>query len=80
MLKTLDKLAKRDIYMKKKIINEFNIKDEEIKEIETRVKAILVNDKDEVLMGYAKNVYQFIGGHVEEKETLLETAEREIRS
>lgn len=65
--------------MEQIIINEYNMKDEEINDTETRVKAILVNDKDEVLLGYAKNVYQFIGGHVEEKESLLETIEREIQ-
>ncbi len=64
--------------MERIVINEYNIKDEDINEIETRVKAILINKKDEVLLGYAKNKYQFIGGHVEEKETLVETAEREI--
>lgn len=64
--------------MKKIVINDYNIKDEDINEVETRVKAILVNKKQEVLLGYAKNKYQFIGGHVEEKETLIETAQREI--
>ena len=64
--------------MEKIVINEHNLKEEEINEVETRVKTILVNDKEEVLLGYAKNKYQFIGGHVEEKETLIDTAQREI--
>ena len=66
------------IDMEKRIIDEYNIKGEKIQETETRVKSILVNDKNEVLLGYAKNVYQFIGGHVEEKESLIETIKREI--
>ena len=65
--------------MEQIIINECNMKDEEVENTETRVKAILVNNKNEVLLGYAKNVYQFIGGHVEEKESLLETMKREIQ-
>ena len=65
--------------MKQNIINEYGMKDEEIEDREVRVKAILVNDKNEVLLGYAKNVYQFIGGHVEERESLLETIKREIQ-
>lgn len=64
--------------MERITINEYNLKDNEINEVETRVKTILVNDKNEVLLGYAKNKYQFIGGHVEENENLIETAQREI--
>ena len=37
--------------MEKIVINEHNLKEEEINEVETRVKTILVNDKEEVLLG-----------------------------
>ena len=65
--------------MKTVVKNAYNLTDNDINETEVRVKMILVNKKNEVLLGYAKNKYQFIGGHVEGKETLLETAQREIQ-
>lgn len=65
-------------YMKYFIHNEYNLKDEEINEEVTRVKALLVNSKDELLMGYAHNVYQFPGGHVENSEDILVALFREI--
>ena len=61
------------------LINDNNLTDKDITGTETRVKVILINDKNEILLGYAKNVYQFIGGHVEKGEDLIETAEREIQ-
>ena len=64
--------------MEEIIKNENNLNENDITNVEIRVKAILINDKNEVLVGYAGNRYQFIGGHVEENEDLLETAEREI--
>ena len=64
--------------MKTVMKNEYNLKDRDINETEVRVKMILVNDKKEVLLGYSANKYQFIGGHVEEQESLIETAQREI--
>ena len=64
--------------MEKIIRNDDNLREEDINETEVRVKTILVNDQKEVLVGYAGNRYQFIGGHVEKNEELLKTAEREI--
>ncbi len=64
--------------MKTIIKNDLNIKEEDIKDVEIRVKAILINNLDEILFGYSYNCYQLIGGHVEEKEKLIETLKREI--
>ena len=44
-----------------------------------RVKVLLFNSKDEVLLCKINGVYNFIGGHIEENETPLETAQREIK-
>ncbi len=44
-----------------------------------RVKALLINDSNEIMLGYCNNQYQFPGGHVEENETLNEALEREIK-
>ena len=64
--------------MKKIIVNEDNMTDNDIKEVETRVKAILINDQNEILIGYSYETYQFIGGHVENGEDLVKSLNREI--
>ena len=65
--------------MKTIIRNDDNWKEEEITEVAIRVKVLLVNSKNELLLGYPNNNYQFPGGHVEEGETLLDTIKREVR-
>lgn len=44
-----------------------------------RVKVLLFNSKDEVLLCKINGVYNFIGGHIEGNETSVETAQREIK-
>jgi 8-oxo-dGTP pyrophosphatase MutT (NUDIX family) len=44
-----------------------------------RVKVLLFNSKNEILLCKINGVYNFIGGHIEGKETALETAQREIK-
>ena len=56
--------------MKEIFINNDKLKDEEIDENVTRVKSLLINDKNQILLGYSHNTYQFIGGHVEKEESL----------
>ncbi len=65
--------------MEKIIINDNNLNDEEINEIVKRVKVILINDNNEVLMGYSNNEYQLPGGHVENNELLIEALNREVK-
>jgi len=65
--------------MKEIIFNKDNLKDEEITEVVKWVKILLINSKNEVLLGYSYNEYQFIGGHVEEGEDLLSAVYREIK-
>lgn len=60
-------------------INKDNLKDEEIDEEVVRVKGMLVNSNNELLLGYAHNCYQFPGGHKEDGETLSEVLKREIK-
>lgn len=64
--------------MKNIIINNDNLKDSEITEIVKRVKILLVNSNNEILLGYSRNEYQFPGGHVEDGETLIDTVKREV--
>lgn len=64
--------------MKEIIINDI-INEKEITEIVKRVKIILINKQNEILLGYANNIYQFPGGHVETNEELINTVNREIK-
>lgn len=45
----------------------------------TRIKILILNSHDEILLGYSYGTYQFIGGHLEENESLATCVEREIK-
>lgn len=64
--------------MKQIINNKYNLTDEDMTEIVKRVKVLLVNSDNEVLLGYSHNNYQFPGGHVEQNETLIQAVNREV--
>ena len=59
--------------MKEIIRNENNLKETDVTEVVKRVKLLIINSKDEILLGYSHNDYQFPGGHVEMGEDLLQT-------
>lgn len=65
--------------MKEIFVNNDNLKDEEIEEEATRVKGLLINDNDEILLGYSYSCYQFPGGHMEGDEDILEVLKREVK-
>ena len=65
--------------MKEIIYNDYNLSDEDMTEIVDRVKLIIINSKDEILLGYLRHMYMFPGGHVEEGETFNDTIIREVR-
>ena len=50
--------------MKHIIKNDLKINKEELTSEVTRVKALLINSNNEILLGYSDNCYQFIGGHI----------------
>jgi len=64
--------------VKQIINNKYNLTDEDMTEIIKRVKVLLINSDNEVLLGYSHNNYQFPGGHVEQKETLIQAVNREV--
>lgn len=64
--------------MKTIIYNENNLTDNDIDQVVLRARALIINSKNEILLGYLGNTYQFPGGHVEEGETLSETLYREV--
>lgn len=65
--------------MKEVIYNEEKLTDKNIDETVVRLKALIINSKDEILLGYAHKIYQFPGGHLEENETLEEGLKREVQ-
>lgn len=65
--------------MKEIFINKDNLVESQIDEEVIRVKGLLINDKNEILLGYSHNCYQFPGGHLENGETIYEALKREIK-
>ncbi len=65
--------------MEKIITNEYNLKEEDVTEVVKRVKLLIINDKNEVLLGYSDHEYQCPGGHVEDGEDFVTTINREIQ-
>lgn len=64
--------------MKQLITNKYNLTDSDMTEVVKRVKVLLVNSNNDVLLGYSHNNYQFPGGHVEENKTLVQAVNREV--
>ena len=61
-----------------KYFNDDNLNSKEIDEVVTRVKAIIINSNNEILLGYSHKTYQFPGGHLE-SEDLNTGLERELK-
>ena len=59
--------------------NNDNLTREDIDESVIRTKALIINSKNELLLGYCNKTYQFPGGHLEKNETLSECLIREVK-
>ncbi len=64
--------------MKEIITNDYNLQEEDMTEAIKRVKILLINSNNEILLGYSHNEYQFPGGHVEDGESLIDAVNREV--
>lgn len=64
--------------MKTLIDNKNNLTLEDITDETVRVKALIVNKENEILLGYSFGEYQFPGGHVEGNEELTIALHREL--
>ena len=78
-MKTTKGIEERKINMREIIHNNDNLQESDINKVVERAKIILVNSKDEILLAKSHQNYFFIGGHVEENETLEECLIRETK-
>jgi len=65
------------MYIKK--INPFSLTYDDIDKKVTRVKVLIFNSENKILLCNVSGKYTFIGGHVEENETITKTLIRELR-
>ena len=65
--------------MKEIVFNHDKLSDSDIDEVVIRTKALIINDKDEITLGYSHKTYQFPGGHLEKNESLDECLIREVK-
>ena len=64
--------------MEERIINEENVSENEVDDYAVRVKAIILNSNDEILLAYSYGTYMFPGGHLEGDEPLVPGLNREL--
>ena len=64
--------------MKEIIYNYDLLNESDVNNTIQRVKALIINSNDEILIGYADKTYQCVGGHVEAGETLMTALKREL--
>ncbi len=65
--------------MKEILYNYDFLEEKQINNFILRSKIIIINSKEEILIGKGNNTYQLIGGHVEENETFDQCIVREIK-
>jgi 8-oxo-dGTP pyrophosphatase MutT (NUDIX family) len=59
--------------------NNDNLEEKDINNVVKRVKLLIINSKNEVLLAFSHQKYQFPGGHVEINETFESAILREVR-
>lgn len=70
--------TKKGYIMHEIIYNHNDLSENDIDSSVIRTKALIINSKNEILLGYSYHTYQFPGGHLKEGENILECLQREI--
>lgn len=65
--------------MKRVFINDDNLTIDDLDYEVIRVKGVIINDNNEILIAHNNNTYQLVGGHVEKSEDMEEALIREIK-
>lgn len=65
--------------MKQILINENNLKEEDLESTVIRVKGMIINSNKEILLAHNNGTYQLPGGHKEDDEGMEETLIREVK-
>ena len=65
--------------MREIIINENLLNENDINKKKTRVKCLLINSENKLILGFCNNRFQFPGGHLKENESLSNGLIREIK-
>ena len=65
--------------MKQILINDDRLNLSDLDYEVTRVKSLIINSKNEILIAYNNNTYQFPGGHVKNNEDMRDALLREIK-
>lgn len=65
--------------MKRILINDDNLKIDDLDFEVIRVKGLIINSDGDILIAHNNGTYQFPGGHKEDDETLDDSLEREIK-
>lgn len=65
--------------MKRILINDDNLKIDDLDFKVIRVKGLIINSDGDILIAHNNGTYQFPGGHKEDDETLDDSLEREIK-
>lgn len=64
--------------MEKIVLNQYQLTDNDVDHFANRVKALIVNDSNQIMMCRSNGSLSFIGGHVENNESLNECLQREV--
>ncbi|MBQ9313741.1 MAG: NUDIX hydrolase [Clostridia bacterium] len=64
--------------MNYKILNEYNLTEDEMDGVVVRVKAFVINSKNEIMLASSNGGVQLLGGHVEIGEEPVDTLKREM--
>ncbi len=64
--------------MREVVYNMHHLEEDDIDKTVIRAKALIINSRNEILLGYSYQTYQFPGGHLKEGENILECLQREV--